>query len=452
MVIPEQFMSNMRALLPDDFDRYAASFSMPAHHGIRVNTLKCSSSEFVQIYPDTVSEIPFVQNGFYYEPEQTPAKNPYYYAGLYYIQEPSAMLPADRLPVEEGDYVLDLCAAPGGKSTALLGKLKGAGFLVANDISYSRCQALLKNLEYTGGSNFFVCAEDPNKLAPLYTETFHKILVDAPCSGEGMFRKDPSLVKDWESKGPAFYAPLQAQILENAYRMLRPGGMLLYSTCTFSPLEDEENILKLLENHKDLSLVDIPKSDGMAEGLMGLKEAARVFPHRVKGEGHFLALVQKENREIMPLKGNQFKTTDYSKLPKETQDFLSHIRLPEGQYVIKDGNLLFVPAGYDRLLRNNIRYLRTGLLLGEIDKGGRLKPDTTLALSMKSGDYDFCVNLPADDERAIRYLKGESIDVSDFSLQKGIILVCIDTYPLGFAKNTGNGLLKNLYRAGWRMQ
>ena len=260
-----------------------------------MNTLKLSPEEFLEFSPWKLSPVPWTKNGFYYDSQDRPSRHPAYFAGLYYLQEPSAMTPAAMLPVEPGDKVLDVCAAPGGKSTELAAKLKGEGLLVSNDISYSRARALLKNLELTGAANIAVVSEEPEKLAEVWPEFFDKILVDAPCSGEGMFRRDDDMVKDWTSRGPEYYSPIQRRILEQAVAMLKPGGMLLYSTCTFSRLEDEDNVNFLLESHPEMELVpfNLASVPGSADGI-GLNGCMRLFPHRMKGEGHFLALLRKK--------------------------------------------------------------------------------------------------------------------------------------------------------------
>ena len=232
----------MKAILGEEYDDFLAGFEKPRHYGLRVNTAKITVEEFKELVPFHLTQIPWVENGFYYEEEDAPTRHPYYYAGLYYLQEPSAMAPAALLPVDPGDRVLDLCAAPGGKSTELGARLKGQGLLVSNDISNSRAKALLKNLELAGVSNLCVTSETPEKLADVFGPFFDKILVDAPCSGEGMFRKDPDLIKSWQEHGPSYYAPIQRQILSQAVRMLKPGGYLLYSTCTFAACEDEDTV------------------------------------------------------------------------------------------------------------------------------------------------------------------------------------------------------------------
>ena len=293
MLLPEKYINNMKDLLGDEYEEYISSFSEPRLYGLRVNTAKISVEDFLKISPFKLTPIPWISNGFYYSEEDKPAKHPYYFAGLYYLQEPSAMTPAYVLPVESGDKVLDLCAAPGGKSTELGAKLKGTGLLVSNDISASRAKALLKNIEVFGLGNVLVTCEYPEKLKERFSGFFDKILVDAPCSGEGMFRKDSKLIKSWESQGPEYFAPIQKGILKAAADMLKEGGYLLYSTCTFSKEEDEDNIFEFLNEREDFELEHIYEYEGFVRGY-GMEDAIRLFPHHLKGEGHFVALLRKK--------------------------------------------------------------------------------------------------------------------------------------------------------------
>ncbi|MCQ2501943.1 MAG: RsmB/NOP family class I SAM-dependent RNA methyltransferase, partial [Lachnospiraceae bacterium] len=254
MTLPESYIQNMKELLGEDFDAYMESFSEIPAHGLRVNTGKLSTEDFINLTKLELTQVPWIKNGFYYEDAAAPARHPHYYAGLYYLQEPSAMTPANRLDVQPGHKVLDLCAAPGGKATELGSRLKGEGMLLANDISMSRARALLKNLELAGIPNLLVSAEDPIHLAPAYPEYFDRILIDAPCSGEGMFRREHSMIEYWKEAGPDNYVPVQRSILESGIRMLKKGGKLLYSTCTFALKEDEENIRWILEQYPEMHL------------------------------------------------------------------------------------------------------------------------------------------------------------------------------------------------------
>ncbi|HBE85616.1 MAG TPA: SAM-dependent methyltransferase, partial [Lachnoclostridium sp.] len=287
--ISEEFLNRMKDLLgEDEYEAYLKSFEEERLYGLRINTLKITPEKFTNMTTLKLKPVPWIYNGFYYEGEERPAKDPYYYAGLYYLQEPSAMTPASLLPVVPGDKVLDLCAAPGGKSTELGAKLKGQGLLVSNDISNSRAKALLKNLELWGIENICVTSEEPKKLKETFGEFFDKILVDAPCSGEGMFRKDADMVKSYEEHGPEYYAAIQREIMDQAVGMLAPGGYILYSTCTFSACENEDIIRRTLKFHEEMELIRLPLFEG-ASGGIGLPGCLRLFPHKIEGEGAFMA-------------------------------------------------------------------------------------------------------------------------------------------------------------------
>ncbi|RKD28737.1 SAM-dependent methyltransferase [Lacrimispora algidixylanolytica] len=441
----------MRDLLgAEEFEAYVKSFEEERLYGLRVNTLKISPEEFLKITDLSLKPIPWIRNGFYYEGEERPAKNPHYFAGLYYLQEPSAMTPASLLPVMPGDKVLDLCAAPGGKSTELGAKLKGKGMLVSNDISNSRAKALLKNLELWGIENICVTSEEPAKLKEIFGQFFDKILIDAPCSGEGMFRKDADMVKSYEEHGPEYYAVIQKEIVTQAVDMLVPGGFLLYSTCTFSLCEDEDIIRGVLAEHEDMELISLPLFDGASDG-MGLSGCLRLFPHRIKGEGHFMALLRKKQS----LDSGEKKKDDTEKekpLPGELVDFLSLLSKPfdTRRIYIKDETVYYLPESFPKQGKK-LRYLRTGLLLGELKKG-RFEPAQPLAMVLKPEEFGQTICWNKEDERVIRYLKGETISLKEEEGQrKGWCLICVDGFPLGFAKGSGS-TLKNKYYPGWRWQ
>lgn len=453
--LPAAYLQAMKDQLGEEYEEFLQSFSQPVYSALRVNRAKVTSEVFQKISPWNLRPVSWIENGFYYEDACTLAKHPHYYAGLYYLQEPSAMTPASRLPVNPGDHVLDLCAAPGGKATELGAKLQGKGFLLANDISNSRAKALLKNLEIQGIPNIFVTSESPDKLVSCYPSYFDKILLDAPCSGEGMFRKEPKMIRHWEEHGPAYYAPIQKELIEQAYQMLKPGGMMLYSTCTFSVKENEEVIAGLLKCHPEVKILDIePGYEGFAPGIVldreeQLKKCIHIYPHRMQGEGHFLALLQKgEYRENALPAENQERI----KLPSEAAEFLKHCGLDfaGGYFYCQKDQLYYLNE--DMIPKKGIRYLRTGLLLGTLAKK-RMEPSQALAMALKAEQFDSVIHLESEDERAVRYLKGETLEISDLSsdLARGWQLVCVDGFPLGWGKRTGNQL-KNKYYAGWRWQ
>ncbi len=454
MEIPASFLERMEELLGEEYPAFAASMEEKHHTGLRVNTGRLTAEELQKAVPFALEAVPWVKNGFYYEEEDRVTHHPAYYAGLYYIQEPSAMIPASILPVKPGDRVLDLCAAPGGKATELAARLNGEGLLLANDISASRAKALLKNLELFGVSNCMVSAEEPENLAEAYPEFFDKILIDAPCSGEGMFRRDSGMVRDWLERGPAYYAPIQKRLLELGVRMLAPGGYLVYSTCTFSEEEDEGQIRGLLEAHPELSLVRPGWQEGFSEGL-SLKECVRIWPHRAKGEGHFAALLQKRGEEgrrgpaAPGDTGKKLRPVQEEKLDGEARSFIG--LLPErlkqgGQLFLLEDQLYLIPVDG---LRRGIHYLRTGLSLGTV-KRGRFAPSQALAMALKKEEFPAALDLEFTDERLLRYLKGETISMED-EQAKGWILLCAGGYPVGWGK-AGGGTVKNKYCRGWRMQ
>lgn len=456
--LPTNYLENMKDLLGSEYDAWLESFETPSYQGLRINRAKLETSDWSRISPYGTQPIPWTNNGYYVEDDKRPAKDPYYFAGLYYIQEPSAMAPAAVLPIQPGDHVLDLCAAPGGKSTELGARLYGEGLLVANDISNSRARALLKNLELFGIPNICVTSETPQKLADTFGAYFDKILVDAPCSGEGMFRKDPDLIKSWEEHGPEYYAVLQREILTEAVRMLKPDGYLLYSTCTFAKLEDEDTIDWLLHTYPELELVPITPWEGACTGV-DKKPVIRLFPHKIKGEGHFLALLHKriskgkDNAQSHVASKTRKTDAAVMKLEKET-DFLEWEALlrhsfDRSRMMVKDGLVYYLPADFDRTW--NLRYLRTGILLGECKKN-RFEPSQAVAMALQAREYSSVFSMKREDERVIRYLKGETLFLKeDETLKKGWVLMCVDGYPLGWAKYTGSSL-KNKYYPGWRWQ
>ena len=322
--------------------------------------------------------------------------------------------------------------------------------LVANDISNSRAKGLLKNLELFGLGNILVTSETPKRLAQVCPEFFDKILIDAPCSGEGMFRKDASMIRSWMEQGPEYYAALQRDILQEAVKMLKPGGMILYSTCTFARRENEENIRYLTALRPDLHTVPMEWCEGFAEG--DFKDCIRIFPHRVRGEGHFAALLQRGAGESAEQE-DRCHNDRGGRLPGELVEFLDSLRdfpwKPE-QVTIRENRAYLLPQ--EASVLRGLRFLRTGLYLGELKKK-RFEPSQALAMYLRMEQAPGAVSLPSSDPRVLRYLKGETVELSGEEAKglKGWVLFGTDGFSLGWGKMVDQAL-RNKYYPGWRIQ
>lgn len=447
MNLPEKFIDNMKGLLLGEFDEYISSFEKERYYGLRVNTLK-TDADFIEKNTDfLIKKVPWCKNGFYYDGQKRPAKHPYYYAGLFYLQEPSAMSPGEVIDIKEGDRVLDICAAPGGKSTQIGAKLNGKGILVTNDISPSRAGALVKNIELFGIKNNVTLSDSPEKIAKKFPEFFDKILVDAPCSGEGMFRKEPDTIKSWNEEKIEFCVNAQRDILESCAKMLKCGGHLLYSTCTFAPCENEKTINDFLDEHEDFEIIKISDSFGfdkgnprwVENGRESLCGAARLWPHKIEGEGHFLCLLRKNGEESLEKENPPYVEKDkrLQIFEKFCNDSLNYDF--DGDFYIHKDSLFLIPKGMPAL--NGIRVARSGWHLGDFKKD-RFEPSYALAAALKKDEAKLSVSLAAGSIDVIKYLKGETIDTSLDG--NGYCLVCVDGFSLGWAKLV-NGRLKNKY-------
>lgn len=448
MRIPPDFENKFRNLMsPEEFDEFITALNDDRTAGLRLNGLKADLPAWNRISPFETRPVPWTRYGFYIKDDSRPGIHPYYHAGLYYIQEPSAMFPAEVLKAEPEDRVLDLCAAPGGKTVALAASMKNRGFLLSNDINPKRIKALVKNIELCGITNTVVTNESPERLSEVYRGFFNKVLLDVPCSGEGMFRKDPDAVKSWSKYKSEELQGLQREIFDHAYRMLSPGGTLIYSTCTFSPEENEQNIAFFLRTYPDLYLIDIPKDFGIepgrpdwADGNPELLKTARLWPHRVKGEGHFVALFGRHG-EYTPV------NTD-SKPDEPLKSFLEFCdkvltKKPEGIYHVDGPHMNIIPAGFEN--NEKLRIIKTGLYVGE-EVHGKFEPSQAFAMALEWNNAKRKKGFSLDDPDLMRYLKGETL-FSDG--EKGYILIGVENYPVGWGK-IDDKRLKNLYPKGWR--
>lgn len=440
-MLPPEFLSRMESLLGEEYGEFMAAYDRPLQKGLRLSRRK----RLQKPLPFLKAPIPWAQNGYAYDPEARPGKHPYHEAGVYYLQEPSAMAPAQLLNPQPGDRVLDLCAAPGGKSTQLGDMLEGQGLLVANEINPKRAKILSRNIERMGIPNALVLNMHPRELEGRFHGFFDKILVDAPCSGEGMFRKEAAAVTDWSPDTVSMCAGRQKEILDSAAKMLRPGGLLCYSTCTFAPEEDEGAIAAFLRRHPEFHVekADMPwlapgRPEWAADGPEELRDTFRLWPHLLSGEGHYAALLRKDGNaesEMLPAPKSE-------KVPKELNAFVEElgITLPEGRLISFGPSLYLAPEEMPEL--KGMKVLRPGLELGQVKKG-RFEPAHGLALWLSTAKNT--VDLAGDGTEVLRYLNGQVLPGN----QNGWTLVTVDGLSLGWAKGSG-GQLKNHFPKGLR--
>lgn len=455
MNLPEEYIAQMKNLLKDEYDEYIASFEDERLYGIRVNTLKMNAEDFAAKGLYELSPVKWCKDGFYYNGANVrPSKSPYYHAGLYYLQEPSAMSTAAAAEIMPGERVLDVCAAPGGKSTQTGAALKGEGILVTNDISTSRTKALLKNVELFGLTNAVVLNESPDRIADRFPCFFDKVIIDAPCSGEGMFRKDPDVIKAWGKKMTDFCISTQYEILEACARAVCGGGYIIYSTCTFNPDENERQIEAFLDRHTEFELCALPEEMGLEHGRPEwtvsqdekFAKCGRLWPHKNKGEGHFVAKMRKnadgDRTSLNAHENNKIDGFEYFEEFAEKNikgiDF-------GGDFETFGEKLYMLPKGLPSF--NGLRVVRNGWYLGDIKKK-RFEPSQAFAMGLKGENVRLTENIE-DYDTAVKYLKGETLETS--LDEDGWTLVTFDGLTLGWAKSQ-RGRLKNKYLPGWKWE
>ena len=459
MNLPIEFEKKMKAFLGNEWDDFLYSYDNNRFQALRFNTLKVQSPEERMRILKTLKissdkKVSWANEAYYFDENVRPGKHPYHEMGLYYIQEPSAMSAAALLAPKPGMRVLDLCAAPGGKSTQLATYLGDSGLLVSNEINTQRSRILSQNIERMGIKNAIVTNEDSFVLASHFPGFFNAIQVDAPCSGEGMFRKLPEAIEQWSMENVAICAARQKEILDNAAVMLEPGGTIVYSTCTFSKEENEDVIEYFLERHPDFIL----------------EEMERFWPHKVDGEGHFVAKLVRRGSVDTDLKADRkTKKNKNSKnrknetkpaLTKENMKLLSEFldeTISENMAAwIKNSRLVMFGEQLYRLpdMEVDIKGLkvqRAGLHIGEFKKQ-RFEPSHSLALALKLNDAKNVVKLTCDNPQTIGFFNGQSVMLSDeqtAECKKGWALVCVDGYPAGWGKVNG-AQVKNHYPKGLR--
>lgn len=435
------FFERMKSFMGDEYDRYLETVDKEPYHAIRVNTLKMSADELLPLLPFAGEQTPFCRDGYYVNAEKL-GKHPLHHAGAFYVQEPSAMSAVTALSVEPGDKVLDLCAAPGGKSTQIASALGGTGLLWANEIVRPRAHILLSNIERMGVRNAVVSNMTPEFLCSALEGFFDKMLIDAPCSGEGMFRQDREAVFEWSLEHTLSCAVRQKAILDSAAPALRPGGIMVYSTCTFSPEENEGVVEYFLEKHPEFELIDT----GCSFGQPALKKARRIYPYH-GGEGHFVAKFRKNSGKTY--KGGMYRYTEPEKDEKQRIDaFLYEILRNNSfhHYCVIDDRILNLPDPDQLPDMTGMNILRAGVKLGDFKKG-RIEPHHNLATALTPGDFRSRLILSSSDELAARYICGEELELDRWI--KGYAVVSVDGITLGLGK-ASDGKFKNKYPKGLR--
>lgn len=445
MELKKDFLDRMKNILHDEYDEFLASYNLPAYHGLRINTLKTNYDKLSKICDYLTTPIPWSIDGYYYQGQA--GKSILHEAGCYYIQEPSAMSPITQMGIREGDIVLDLCAAPGGKSTYIASLLNNTGVLFSNEIVATRAKILSSNIERMGIKNAIVTNESPLKLSQIFVNYFDKILVDAPCSGEGMFRKDPNAILEWSVDNVKMCADRSYDILEKAFAMLKVGGTLTYSTCTFSLDENEMNIIRFLDNHPNSQIVEPKMFDGFCKGVdvdnSGRGSLCiRLYPHKIKGEGHFVATIKKLDDENTTFRPNQKMKADKSAI-SAFKEFAKRFDINYTPYFYSFGKELYnLPIDINL---DKIKVVRAGLHLGTFDK--YFEPSHSLAMALNITDNTPHIDL--NEDQAKQYIAGNILSVDN--LQNGWYVISFQNISLGWGKVV-NEIIKNHYPKGLRKQ
>ncbi|MBY0009034.1 RsmF rRNA methyltransferase first C-terminal domain-containing protein [Paenibacillus typhae] len=452
--LPAAFTTAMKELLGQEADAFLHSYTMPRTQGLRFNTLKStpgSAPASQAITQFGLTPVPWCSTGYYYEDPARPGRHPFHTAGLYYIQEPSAMSAAELLAPLPGETVLDLAAAPGGKTTHLASLMQGQGLLVSNEIHPERAKILAENVERLGIPHALVTSAAPDELSRRFPEVFDRIMLDAPCSGEGMFRKDPAAIREWSPDHVRMCASRQWDILQDAYLMLKPGGSMVYSTCTFNRQENEETIARFTAAYPDMELIT----------------AKRLWPHLEKGEGHFVALLHKApasaSGDAVSTRnkrgGGKSKNSPRvnASVREAYQQFLDWAakELPgynvQGTPVLFGESLYLLPEAFNERLHTGLleglKVPRAGLHVAHLKKN-RIEPAHSLAMALSPEQAARCFDLSADSLDIQAWLRGESLPVP--AELHGWTLVCVEGLPVGWGK-ASSGQLKNHLPKGLRI-
>ena len=439
MNLPIEFCERMRELTGDEYDDFIKSYDTQINKGIRINTLKCSDSLPML---NSCEKIQWCEDGYYADNLSINGNHPYHASGVVYFQEPSAMAVACGMPIGENAKILDLCAAPGGKTTHIGARMGNHGLLLSNEIIPKRAAVLSENVERMGLTNTIVTNESPRQLSERFEGFFDRIIVDAPCSGEGMFRKEPQAVEEWSVNHTLSCAVRQKNILDDAYKMLKCGGYIMYSTCTFS-YDENESVVQYMIDKYNMQLCHIDGLDMLSDGIGdGMQDCRRIFPHKNKGEGHFMALLRR-TEESNPAKVHQKKKEKRKDTPldlainlyREFEKSALNTKL-DGEFVLFGDNLYLMPE-YINL--DKLRVLRCGLHLG-ITKRNRFEPSHALSHALPADMYINRIEFSLNSDEIKRYMHGETLSNS----MNGWCIITADGYSIGWGKGS-NGIVKNHY-------
>lgn len=443
----------------EEYSIFLDSYRSPPVTGLRINPLKIDPEKFEALAPFELEPVSWCNEGFILCGEGRPGKHPYHAAGLYYLQDPSAMLAAELLDPQPGEIILDLAAAPGGKATHIISKMENRGLFFANEIHPKRVWELAQNLERWGALNTVIVNDTPQRLADKLEGYFDKVLLDAPCSGEGMFRKSETARCEWSLEVVKSCATRQQGILHQASRLVKPGGRLVYATCTFSPEENEYVIANFLDSHKNFSLVEpivnFNAQKGHSEWIENalirsdeIKKTLRCWHHHGMPEGHFYAILRRSDDGFL----NKFTTPSQQPFPKEIEklydDFVEqNLVLNHSPKVLRfiKSQVYLIPEKMPDT--GDLRIIRPGLWVGQV-KGTRFEPAHALALAIKADNARHIVDLDSNGREVLAYLYGEQLFIG-LSCDNGWSLITVDGFPLGWGKQSGK-VIKNYYPKGLR--
>ncbi len=458
MTLPTLFEERMQTLLQEEYSAFLQGYELPLRRGLRVNTTKLSVADFLAQFPLALSPSPFAENSFYLDDPHKAGSDPLHHAGAYYMQEPSASSAVTVLSPQVGERILDLCAAPGGKSTQIATAIGETGFLWSNEFVPSRARILQQNLERWGVRNQVISSRDTTPLCEGLSDYFDAVLVDAPCSGEGMFRKEPQTLTEWSMDNIRLCAARQDEILNNASKAVRPGGRIVYSTCTFAPEENEGAVYRFLSSHPDFELVPITVDWGCAgfpaerirpfcpevDDRFDLTCCRRILPQH-GGEGHFIALLKRNETDVPAAQSAYYypnKDSNASAAATLYQECFTDE--PNGTFVTYGDQVRLLPHGLPDC--TGLGVLSAGVAVATICKN-RLEPAHSIFIASRADDCRQRIELSPTDPRIIAFLHGEEIACEG---QQGWTAVCVAGIPVGFGK-ASNGRLKNRYPKGLRL-